>query len=144
MPVSIRFYRDGLGFATNAEDDWKWAIFRTAGTRFALYPRDKLAQDIGLPDVGHGFCGITLAHNVPRREDVDAVIQQAVHAGGRLVKPPCQAGWGGYSGYFADPDGYPWEVAWGDGWKFDENGTLWGGSLGPMPLPSKATGSDTR
>lgn len=142
MPASIRFYRDGLGFSTDARDDWNWAIFRTAGTRLALYPRDKLAEDIGIPADGSGFCGVTLAHNVPCREDVDALIRQAVEAGGRLLKPPCEAGWGGYSGYFADPDGYAWEVAWGEGWEFDGSGTLWGGSLGPMPSPSRPPRAD--
>lgn len=139
MPVSIRFYRDGLGFDTDAKDDWRWAIFRTAGTRFALYPRDKLAEDIGIPDEGRGFGGITLAHNTRTREEVDLVIRSAVEAGGRLLKAPCVAGWGGYSGYFADPDGYPWEVAWAADWAFDRNGTLWGGSLGPKP---KGTGEE--
>jgi catechol 2,3-dioxygenase-like lactoylglutathione lyase family enzyme len=137
MPASIRFYRDGLGFSTNAEDDAGWAIFRTGGTRFALYPKDKLGQDIGIPSKGHGFAGITLAHVVPNRSDVDQVIQQAVDAGGSLLKVPREAEWGGYSGYFGDPDGYPWEVAWDGEWEFDDNGTLWGGSLGPMPSPNK-------
>jgi catechol 2,3-dioxygenase-like lactoylglutathione lyase family enzyme len=133
MPVSIRFYRDGLGFATDAKDDAVWAIFRTSGTRLALFPKAKLAEDIGIAGEGHGFGGITLAHNVPTRDEVDGVMASAVAAGGRLLKTPCLTAWGGYSGYFADPDGYPWEVAWGDGWLFDERGTLWGGSLGPMP-----------
>jgi catechol 2,3-dioxygenase-like lactoylglutathione lyase family enzyme len=136
MPVSIRFYRDGLGFPTDAKDDWKWVIFRTNGTRFALYPKSELGKDIS-PNTksAGGFCGITLAHNVPTREEVDHVLKQAVAAGASLLKAPAETGWGGYSGYFADPDGYPWEVAWGDGWEFDEDGTLWGGSLGPKPAP---------
>jgi uncharacterized protein len=133
MPVAIRFYRDGLGFATDAKDGATWAIFRTGGTRLALFPKDKLAEDIGIADDGHGFGGITLAHNVPHRDEVDRVIGAAIAAGGRLLKVTCVAGWGGYRGYFADPDGYPWEVAWGEGWQFDDAGTLWGGSLGPMP-----------
>jgi catechol 2,3-dioxygenase-like lactoylglutathione lyase family enzyme len=133
MPASIRFYRDGLGFDTDAKDDWRWAIFRTAGTRFALYPKDELAKDIGIADAGHGFCGITLAHNTRTKDDVDRVVGAAVEAGGKLLKAPCVAGWGGYSGYFADPAGYPWEVAWAADWVFDGDGTLWGGSLGPKP-----------
>jgi catechol 2,3-dioxygenase-like lactoylglutathione lyase family enzyme len=142
MRTSIRFYRDGLGFSTDAKDDAGWAIFRTVGTRFALFPRDKLAEDIGIANDGYGFGGITLAYNVPNQADVGNIIQQAVSAGGRLLKSPCKAGWGGYSGYFADPDGYPWEVAWGEGWEYDENGTLWGELLGPMPSPNKTDAGD--
>ncbi len=138
MPVSIRFYRDGLGFPTDATDDRNWAIFRTNGTRLALYPKAELAKDSG-PDTtpAGGFCGITLAHNVSSREDVDRIIEQAVAAGASRLKTPSETEWGGYSGYFADPDGYLWEVAWGDVWEYDENGTLWGGSLGPKPSPNK-------
>ncbi len=135
MKRAIRFYRDGLGFPTRAKDEADWAIFNTAGTRFSVYSRDKLAADIG-PDVDPGqpgFGGITLAHNVRRREDVDALLQQAEQAGGRILKTAQPANWGGYSGYFADPDGHPWEVAWGPGWQFTEDGTLWGGSLGELP-----------
>jgi hypothetical protein len=137
MPVSIRFYRDGLGFPTDAEDESNWAIFRTTGTRFALYPRGELARDIGLSANGTGFGGVTLAHNVRNRVDVDLVLEQAVAAGGKLLKSPCEAEWGGYSGYFADPDGYPWEVAWGELWEFAQDGTLWGGSLGSVPSPKR-------
>jgi tRNA(Arg) A34 adenosine deaminase TadA/catechol 2,3-dioxygenase-like lactoylglutathione lyase family enzyme len=131
MAASIRFYRDGLGWPTSAADDAGWAIFRTAGTRFALYPRDALAEDACLGAEGTGFGGITLAHNVRRRKDVEAVIDRAVAAGARLLKAPQPASWGGYTGYFADLDGYPWEVAWSEAWEFDEDGVLWGGSLGP-------------
>ena len=133
MPDSIRFYRDGLGFASEAGDDADWAIFRTGGTRLALFPRERLAEDIGIPPERPGFGGITLAHNVRSREAVDCVMKEARAAGAVVLKEPCEAAWGGYSGYFADPDGYPWEVAWGDGWEFGADGVLWGGSLGPVP-----------
>ncbi len=141
MPVSIRFYRDGLGFPTDADDDAEWAIFQTTGTRFALYPRENLAADIGTAGEGAGFAGVTLAHNVSNRDDVDRLINQAVDNGADLLKSPCEADWGGYSGYFADPDGYPWEIAWAEAWKFDENGTLWGGPLGSRPA-TDSSGSD--
>ena len=132
MKRAIRFYRDGLGFPTNASDDADWAIFRTGGTRFALYPRDKLAADIApeVDPVRPGFGGITLAHNVRNKSDVDALLALAEQAGGTILKQAQLADWGGYSGYFGDPDGYPWEVAWDAEWKFAEDGTLWGGSLG--------------
>lgn len=131
---SVDFYQDGLGFQLAKQLD-NWAIFLTAGSRFALYPRELLAEDIGegYPTEGSGFGGITLAHNTRSREEVNSAIEQAVAAGGHLLKSPQLASWGGYSGYFADPDGYPWEVAWSESWLLDEEGILWGGSLGPPP-----------
>lgn len=100
--------------------------------RLALYPRQQLAEDIasGLGDGSPGFGGITLAHNTRTRQAVDEILCLAEQSGGRILKPAALASWGGYSGYFADPDGYPWEVAWSDSWKFTDDGTLWGGSLG--------------
>jgi uncharacterized protein len=71
-----------------------------------------LAADAGVPPAGSGFPGFALAHNVRSIGEVDQVINVAVTAGARLVKPPQRAEWGGYSGYFADPDGFLWEVAW--------------------------------
>ena len=133
MTRSIRFYRDGLGFPTNAQDNADWAIFRTTGTRFALYPRDRLAADIGPGIVSTSAGGITLAHNVRSKAEVEAALQLAEAAGGQILKPAQNADWGGYSGYFADPDGYPWEIAWGECWSFDADGTLWGGTLGEVP-----------
>lgn len=135
MRRSIAFYRDGLGFPTDAGLDAQWAIFRTTGTRFALYPRDKLAEDISgsLAPGGPGFGGITLAHNTRERSSVEEVLRLAEKAGGVILKPAQQASWGGYSGYFADPDGYPWEVAWHADWQFSDAGILWGGPLGPTP-----------
>ncbi|HVZ38313.1 MAG TPA: VOC family protein [Candidatus Kapabacteria bacterium] len=109
---SIAFYRDALGWPMSSASVGDFAIFKLGtGTALALYPRDLLAEDACIPD-GGGFGGITLAQNVPTRDDVDAVLNAALHAGARLLKPACDAAWGGYSGYFADPDGHPWEVAW--------------------------------
>ena len=132
MTRAIRFYRDGLGFDTIAKDDADWAIFKLSGTRLSLYPKDLLAEDIAenYPKEGSGFSGVTLAHNVRQKEEVQQVLDLAAAAGGTLLKPAQDAFWGGFSGYFADPDGYAWEVAWAEDWEFDANGTLWGGSLG--------------
>jgi len=126
LPRSIRFYRDGLGFPTSANDDAKIAFFRTGGVRLALYPLDALAEDIapGLPPTTGGFCGITLAHNVRRKEEVQEVLDLAERAGGKIVKPAQDVFWGGHSGYFTDPDGYHWEVAWGPDWEFEPDGSL--------------------
>ena len=94
-------------------------FFETRGTRLSLYPRDKLAEDAGLPSDGEGFRGFALAHNVGSPEEVDSTLQQAVDAGGVLVKPAQKVFWGGYSGYFSDPDGFLWEVAWNPHMSFD-------------------------
>jgi catechol 2,3-dioxygenase-like lactoylglutathione lyase family enzyme len=108
---SIRFYRDGLGLPMMDGPDGI-AFFETLGTRLSLYPRESLAEDATVPAEGSGFRGFALAHNVRSTEDVDQVLAQAVEAGARLLKPGQKVFWGGYSGYFADPDGFLWEVAW--------------------------------
>jgi len=122
---SVRFYRDGLGFPTNAGAGATIAFFRTGGTRLALYPRDRLAEDIA-PAIkaAGGFGGITLAHNVRTRAEVAEVLALAERAGGRIVKPAQDVFWGGHSGYFADPDGHHWEVAWGPMFGFEPDGSL--------------------
>jgi catechol 2,3-dioxygenase-like lactoylglutathione lyase family enzyme len=113
---SLKFYRDGLGFPTTWTPERGVIFFKTSGTTLALYPFDKLGQDAG-PAYEHGkrplFGGITLAHNVRTKSEVDALLRQAEQAGARIVKPAQDAFWGGYSGYFADPDGYLWEIAYG-------------------------------
>jgi uncharacterized protein len=112
LPRAVRFYRDGLGWPMSSAGDGNVAFFRTGGAVLALYPRDLLAADASMTPEGSGFGGITLAHNVATKEQVDAVLAQARAAGARILKPAEEAVWGGYSGYFADPDGHPWEVAW--------------------------------
>jgi catechol 2,3-dioxygenase-like lactoylglutathione lyase family enzyme len=108
---STRFYRDGLGLPER-KSSGGIAFFETCGTWLALYPREELAEDATVPAEGSGFRGFTLAHNVGSPEEVDGTLQQAVDAGATLVKPGQKAEWGGYSGYFEDPDGFLWEVAW--------------------------------
>ncbi len=109
---ALAFYRDGLKWPLSSASVGDFAIFNlSTGTALALYPRTLLAADANLED-GAGFGGITLAQNVSDTEAVDRVLALAVKAGGSLLKPATKAEWGGYSGYFADPDGHPWEVAW--------------------------------
>jgi catechol 2,3-dioxygenase-like lactoylglutathione lyase family enzyme len=126
MARAIRFYRDGLGFPTDAKDDAEIAFFMTSGTRLALYPLPALADDISpeLRPAPAGFGGITLAHNVRQREQVAEVLELARAAGGTIVKEAQDVFWGGHSGYFTDPDGYFWEVAWSPKSTFDEIGAL--------------------
>jgi catechol 2,3-dioxygenase-like lactoylglutathione lyase family enzyme len=128
METSIRFYRDGLGFQTNEKgNNPKVVFFNTAGTKFELYPLDLLAKDISEtepPEISEGFGGITLAYNVKSEQEVCDTIELAQKAGARIVKEPQKVFWGGYHAYFADPDGYYWEVAYNPYWSFDENGMI--------------------
>lgn len=113
LKKSLRFYRDGLGFPTqDYKEDSDIVFFKMEGSWLALYPKDKLAEDATVSPKGNGFPGFTIAHNVKTKEEVDNVIQIAIKAGAKLVKQPQDVFWGGYSGYFADPDGYLWEVAY--------------------------------
>ena len=135
LPRSIRFYRDGLRFPTKATDDAPFALFSTIGTWLALYPLDKLAEDVG-PHVNppsprirrdkpaKGFSGFTLGHNVRTKAEVAEVLKFAEKAGGKIVKPAQDVFWGGHSGYFSDPDGYYWEVVWAPNVTFDEHGLI--------------------
>ncbi len=110
---SLAFYREGLGFAAhNHTEGEQHVMFRLEGSWLSLFPRDELAKDATVPDDGRGFSGITLAHNAGSKAEVDAVFAHAVSVGAKAVKAPQDVFWGGYSGYFADPDGYLWEVAW--------------------------------
>src|SRR5262245_22454283 len=87
-------------------------FFEMGKTWLALYPRTLLAADAGVSEAGSGFPGFTLAHNVRTKEEVDRLLEKVAAGGGRIVKPGHPADWGGYTGYFADPDGFLWEVAW--------------------------------
>ena len=112
LETSIRFYRDGLGLPMEPrEEGADIAFFRLDGSWLSLYPREKLAADATVPAEGSGFSGITIAHNVDSKDEVETILNRAVSAGGRLVKPAQDVFWGGYSGYFADPDDHLWEVA---------------------------------
>jgi catechol 2,3-dioxygenase-like lactoylglutathione lyase family enzyme len=121
---AVRFYRDGLGWPMSSASAGDIAFFKLGPVILALYPWDKLAEDACVPAGGSGFRGVTLAHNVARREDVDAVLAQAVAAGATLMKPAQDVFWGGYSGYFADPEGQLWEVCWNPHASFGPDGSL--------------------
>lgn len=111
LPRARRFYVDGLGLPPHASSNDDIVFLELPGTRLALYPWEKLAEDALVDPSGGGFRRVTLAHNVGSRAAVDAVLAQAVQAGAELKKPAQDVFWGGYSGYFADPDGHLWEVA---------------------------------
>ena len=108
------FYSDGLGWPIQQEDhNWVCFLLEGEATALALYPWDELADDATVSSGGTGFRGVTLAHNVRSRERVDEVLAEAERAGGTIVKSPRPTSWGGYGGYFADPEGNLWEVATG-------------------------------
>ena len=110
---SLHFYRDGLGFPTHDyKEDQGIVFFKLEGTWLSLYPKEKLAEDVGISVKNSDVTSVTLAHNVKSKTEVDTVVKHAVKAGATLLKKPQDVFWGGYSGYFADPDGYLWEVAY--------------------------------
>lgn len=99
-------------------------FYQLGGIALALYGRASLAADMNRKDTGSGFGGIALAHNVRTRDEVDAVLARARDAGGSILHPAEDAPWGGYTGYFADPDGHPWEVAWNPDFLLGPDGSL--------------------
>ena len=115
---ALRFYRDGLGLPTpgivGAEFEHGAVVFIKiqAGVNLALWPRASIAHDSGLPVTPRSATELTLGHNVRSRDEVDAVMAQADAAGATIVKRAHETFWGGYAGYFQDPDGHLWEVVW--------------------------------
>lgn len=111
LSAAVKFYEEGLGFP-RMESPPEVAFFTLNGTWLGLYGREALAEDAQVPSQGSGFESFSLAHNVHSEAEVDEVINQAAKAGATVVKPPEKVFWGGYSGYFKDPDGHLWEVAY--------------------------------
>lgn len=108
---SVAFYRDGLGFP-QLESPPAVAFFTLNGTWLGLYGREALAEDALVSAKGSGFNSFALAHNLSSENEVDELMQEVIAAGAELVKPPQKVFWGGYSGYFKDPDGHLWELAY--------------------------------
>ncbi|MEM7681937.1 MAG: VOC family protein [Planctomycetota bacterium] len=131
MRRSYRFYAEGLGLPTSRKPDDDWIAFRLQGVCLCIYPYAKFAGE-HLPRrldadraLDRGVVPpISLAYNTRQKREVDQVLQLAERAGGTIEKPAADTFWGGYSGYFADPDGHLWEVAWAESWKFHPDGSL--------------------
>ena len=120
---ALAFYRDGLGFATEGiigqqfEHGAVVFIDLQPGLKLALWPRASLAHDTGLPETHHSATELSIGHNVGSAQEADDVMEQARRAGARIVKPAQATFWGGYAGYFQDPDGHLWEVVWNPQWE---------------------------
>jgi catechol 2,3-dioxygenase-like lactoylglutathione lyase family enzyme len=123
VAASRRFY-EKLGFRASSASQESVTFFDAGGVVLALFGRRSLAEDASVEDSKPGFSGITLAHNVPSKTSVDAAMEQAIAAGGRLVRPAQDAFWGGYTGYFSDPDGHLWEVAYNPHFPLDAQGNI--------------------
>jgi catechol 2,3-dioxygenase-like lactoylglutathione lyase family enzyme len=121
---SLNFYEKGLGWKKSAASQDNIAFFPMGGIVFALYSRDLLAEDALLDPAGSGFSGITLSHNAKSEEEVDNVLKEVESLGAKILKPGQKVFWGGYSGYFSDPDGHIIEVAYNPFWKMDENDNI--------------------
>lgn len=108
-----RFYESGLGWKPSSASNGDVVFFQLAGgVGLGLFSRTSLAEDAHISEIGSGFGGMTLAQNLESKAEVDRVMAIAVAAGGTLLKAAEDVFWGGYSGYFADPDGHAWEIAW--------------------------------
>jgi uncharacterized protein len=118
LEAAVRFYRDGLGLQTEGVVGTEFEHGAVAffplrgGLQLALWPRWSISHDTGLPEAPRGATEFTIGHNVGSREEVDAVMARAEAAGAAIVKPADETFWGGYAGYFQDPDEHVWEVAW--------------------------------
>ena len=121
--TSKRFYVDGLGWKPVYQDK-EIVFFQTGGMVFALFLRDKLAEDLRADPATFGHAGMALAYNVRAKSEVNPLMKQAATAGATILKPAREASWGGYSGYFADPDGFAWEVAWNPAWRLTPDGSV--------------------
>lgn len=118
LEAAVRFYRDGLGLPTEGivgeEFEYGAVAFfdLQPDLKLALWPRDSIAHDTGLPPSPPSATDFTLGHNVSSKAEVDAVMKQAEAAGAVIVKPAQDTFWGGYAGYFQDPDRHLWEIVW--------------------------------
>jgi uncharacterized protein len=123
LAVSKKFYVDGLGWKPGFEDK-DIVFFQVGGSVFSIFRREDLAADFQADAASFGQAAFALAYNTRAKSEVEPLIEKAVSAGAKLLKAPREAVWGGYSGYFADPDGFAWEVAWNPHWRIAPDGSV--------------------
>ena len=119
-----RAFYEAWGWKASSVSQPEVVFFQANGLALALFGRADLAKDTGVEDRPTGFAGISLAYNARSKAEADMVYARAIEAGARAVKPLQDVFWGGYAGYFADPDGHLWEVAWNPSFPLDEQGHL--------------------
>lgn len=119
-----RAFYEKIGWVASPQSNDDVVFFQAGGSIFGLYGRAALADDAQVDNTPAGFRGVSLAYNARERAEVDAVLKEAVEAGADLIKPAEEVFWGGYSGYFADPDGHLWEVAHNPFWSIADDGTI--------------------
>ena len=119
-----RAFYEALGFVASSASNESVAFFPAGGAALGLFVWGSLAEDAGVEPAGEGFRGVTVAHNVRDKAEVAAVLAAAEAAGGRIVKPAQDVFWGGHNGYFADPDGHLWEIAWNPFFPIAPDGSL--------------------
>ncbi|MGC1784207.1 MAG: VOC family protein [Acidobacteriaceae bacterium] len=122
--IRSRNFYERLGWRRSMAAAEGVVFFQTGGMALALFPKDELAKDANIDPAGQGFNGISLAYNTRNRAEVDLVLKEAEAAGAKIVKPASEAFWGGYSGYFSDPDGFLWEVAHNPSFQITEDGSI--------------------
>jgi uncharacterized protein len=123
LQTSVAFF-ERLGWRRSVNQAEGAAFFQCGGIALSLFPRPELAKDANVSPEGGGFSGFAIAYNTRRKADVDAVLAEAMSCGAEIVRSAHDTSWGGYSGYFRDPDGHLWEVAWNPGFTLDENGAV--------------------
>jgi uncharacterized protein len=121
---SVKFYREAFGWKTGYAKGDPIAFFQLNGLVLGVFSRRGLAEDAAVSPRGNGFRGVTLAHNVRTRRHVLAIFARVKKRGATIVKWPRRTDWGGFSGYFADPDGHLWEVAYNPDWRLDRKGAV--------------------
>lgn len=124
LKKSVEFYTSILGWKPSSNSNDDVTIIQAGGVVISLYPREKLAEDALVSPEGSGFSGFTLAYNAQSESEVDGIIADLRSKGVKIMKEPQKVFWGGYSSYFADPDGFLWEVAYNPFFPFDADGNL--------------------
>ena len=124
LVASLQFYKEVMGWTPASVSNENICFFQIGGLVLSLYPKALLAQDACVEGKGQGFSGMTISHNVSTKQEVDVILRNVQQKGAMILKPAQEVFWGGYSGYFQDPDGYVFEVAWNPFWTLTRGGEV--------------------